>query len=73
MSITLDMVCKKCGTTLRREMFMALMVDMGAQTSLDEALKKLAKDPCLCPAGDEHEFVDAEEALKALNKAGEIT
>ena len=48
--ISLDTKCRKCGTTLRRQMFFAMMIDCGAKTL----------DPCKCPNGGDHEFIEEE-------------
>lgn len=46
MPITFNAKCKKCGTTLRRQLLMAMMVDAGAQTS----------NPSECSEGGDHDF-----------------
>lgn len=51
--VTLDMKCLKCNISLRRQILMAMMIDAGAQTL----------DPCLCPEGGDHDFVDNKAAL----------
>lgn len=51
MGITFDMKCTKCGVTLRRQAFLAMMIDAGVETL----------DPCLCPEGGDHDFNDDEE------------
>lgn len=50
-SISFDDKCIKCGVTLRRQAFMAMMIDAGAQTL----------DPCLCPEGGDHDFREEQE------------
>lgn len=59
--ITLDMKCSKCGIPLRRQILWAMMIDAGAKTL----------DPCLCPEGGDHDFVD-NEAAKAQSRTSVI-
>lgn len=51
MGINFDTKCTKCGVTLRRQAFMAMMIDAGAQTL----------DPSECPKGGNHDFADEED------------
>lgn len=51
MGITFDTKCTKCGVTLRRQAFLAMAIDAGAQTS----------DPSECPNGGDHDFADEPE------------
>ena len=51
MAITLDMKCKKCGVTLRRQALLAMAIDAGAKTL----------DPALCPKGGDHQFDDDDD------------
>lgn len=59
--INLDDKCTKCGVMLRRQMFLAMMIDAGAQTL----------DPCICPKGGDHDF--AQEDTSKLVSEGDIT
>lgn len=47
--------CSKCGVTLRRQALLAMVVDAGGKTL----------DPCICPEGGDHDFVDESEYVPA--------
>ena len=59
MAINLDDKCIKCGTSLRRQMFFAMMIDAGAKTL----------DPCKCPNGGDHDFQPEIEVCVLANKS----
>ena len=51
--ITLEMECRKCGTTLQRQLLLAMACDAGAE---------VIPVPSECSKGGHHDFVYPEQA-----------